>query len=112
MSNEKTFDISSYFTKELRDSMGKMTVSEMNEQLLDLESTRFWIALLKYIAGRQVYTEGILKTGDPVKEPTQIARSQGILMGLSDIVNNVVMLRMSSEREDEQEEGVRAAKLG
>lgn len=112
MSNEKTFDISAYFTKELRDSMGKMTVAEMNESLLDLESTQYWIALLKYIAGRQVYTEGILKSVDPVKEPTQIARSQGILMGLSDIVNNVVMLQMNSEREDEQAEGVRAAKLG
>lgn len=112
MSEEQFFDINSYFTRELRDEMGKMTSSEMNEQLLMLEDSRTWVAILKYIAGRQIYTEGVLKSADPVKDPTQISRSQGILMGLSDIINNVVLLKMNSKRDDEKAEGKRAAKLG
>ena len=112
MSNEQPFDINSYFTKDLQSAMSKMSLAEMNSSLLDLESTRHWVALLKYIAGRQMYTEGVLKSVDPVKEPTQISRAQGILMGLSDIVNNVVVLKMNSKREDSEAEGVRAAKLG
>lgn len=112
MSDEQIFDINSYFTKDLLAAMTKMTVGEMNQELLSLEGSIAWIALLKYIANRQMYTEGILKTTDPVKEPTQISRSQGILMGLSDIVNNVAVLKLNSRREDEQAEGTRAQKLG
>lgn len=111
MSNEQIFDINSYFTKNLRESMGKMTNAEMNSALLALEDTPYWVALLKYVAGRQLYTDGVLKSTDPVKDPTLIARSQGILMGLSDIVNNVVILKLKAKRDDADAENVKAAKL-
>jgi hypothetical protein len=109
--NEKPFDINSYFTKDLLKAMSEMSPSDMNSALLSLESTRAWIALLKYVSGRQMYTEGVLKSADPVKEPTQIARSQGILMGLSDIINNVVMLKANIRREDEEAEGTKAQRM-
>lgn len=112
MNNEKMFNIDDYFTKDLRDLMSEMTINEMNSSLLELENTRYWIALLKYIATRQSAADSVLKTADPNTNQTQIARTQGILIGLSDIVNAIVLLKMNSDRIDQEAENTRAQRLG
>jgi hypothetical protein len=69
-----------------------MNEEEMNGILLKLSTERTWIALLRYFQMRfQVLQAGLL-TVDPSKSPTEIARIQGYLNGLTDLPNAMTNL--------------------
>ena len=58
-----------YFTKEIMDKISNMSIDEMNEVLLEFESTNFWIALLKYMQARMQLVQNGLQSLDPYKDP-------------------------------------------
>jgi hypothetical protein len=90
-----------YFTPELEERMRGINEREMEALLRELEGMPHWIAILKYIQGRLRYVQNTLFYTDPVKEPTEIARTQGIMLGISDFQNAVIMLtKKGSEAEN------------
>lgn len=81
-----------YFTHEIEDKVRKMTDEEMFTLLGQLEASEFWLAIVRYNQIRSSYTQSAILSADPVKDPTLIARNQGIMMGLADLQNAVVTL--------------------
>ncbi len=94
---------SAYFTPEIESKIASMGPQEMQEVLKAMVSTPTWIALLKYNQDRLRYVQSSLFYTDPVKEPTEIARTQGIMLGLSDFQNAVIGL--VTEVKEEKPEG-------
>lgn len=82
--NNKKFT-SLYFNKELSGAMETMTDSEMQDLLKELTDTKYWVAISKYVQSRLMIANGSLATLDPIKEPTSMARAQGIMSGLMDL---------------------------
>ena len=82
--NNKKY-ISKYFDKDLFKIAEEMTGDEMVELLKELEETRYWVAVTKYVQDRLLLAHGSLCAIDPVKNPTDIARAQGIISGLMDL---------------------------
>ena len=63
----------------------EMPEYEMKEWLIELHNTIYWLAIKRYNLLRRGVIDNSLHTIDPVKEPTQIARNQGIGQGLIDL---------------------------
>jgi hypothetical protein len=74
-----------YFDKELVKLMDEMTQQEMEETLKELTDTKYWVAISRYVQDRLMVANGSLAVIDPMKEPTSIARAQGIMSGLMDL---------------------------
>lgn len=87
-----------YFRPEIEEQIRKMTDEEMFTLLYQLESSEFWIAMLRYNQIRSSYTQSVVLSADPVKEPTLIARNQGIMLGLSDLQNAIIMLWQEKQK--------------
>lgn len=81
--------------------MNEMSIKEMFSVLKDLVGTRAWIAILKYNQQRLSISQNALFSGDPVKDPTNMARNQGIMLGLSDMQNAVISLISASNQVEE-----------
>jgi hypothetical protein len=86
-----------YFTKEFQERVNSMTNGEMNSLLLSIESTDYWIAIVKYLQERSIPCTNALTTIDPFKDPGNLCKYQGILIGLSDLQNMVVALYENSK---------------
>jgi hypothetical protein len=67
--------------------------------LKDLPQTEHWFSILKYVQQRLRVNEGGLYYTDPVKDPTTIARTQGIMLGLSDLQNAVITILSQKDEE-------------
>lgn len=97
--------IRSYFTKEINEQIADMDNAEMMQLLKELSDTRFWIAILKYNQARMALSQQSLYSGDPFKDPTSMARNQGILLGLSDLPNGIIQLLTLKEEEAREGNG-------
>lgn len=84
MNKNKKF-ISKYFEKDLYKATEEMTNDEMINQIKELEDTRYWVAITKYVQDRMIIAQSSLCAIDPFKMPTEICRAQGILSGLLDL---------------------------
>lgn len=89
--------VKEYFTKDLLGNVDSMTSDEMISLLKELESTRYWIAIVKYSHQRLTSAQQALITLDPFKEPTAMARYQGVMSGISDLQEAVISLKKKSE---------------
>ena len=96
---QTTASAKEYFTKEIEEAIRSMSEQEMFNQLISLEGTPLWIALLKYNQIRLSHCQSAIFSGDPFKEPTSLARNQGIMLGLSDLQNAVIMLKHEKQQE-------------
>ena len=86
-----------YFNPDTEAKMREMTETEMFTLMRNLEQSEVWIALLKYNQSRLSFTQSALFAGDPVKDATGMARNQGIMLGISDFQNAVIMLAQEYE---------------
>lgn len=89
---------------DIKSAISEMEFSEQKELILALTGTRTWVAILKYLKERREVIQDALVIYDPVKEPTMIARCQGIMTGLMDIpevFGQVVTEAKSKEKEAE-----------
>ena len=65
------------------DADEKMSIELIASLLLEFSNTKYWAALKQINSGwRRTIEEG-LRTIDPFKEPTQMARGQGQLLALN-----------------------------
>ncbi len=87
-----------YFTQDIEDKVRAMSDEDMFKLLAQLEQSEFWIAMLRYNQIRSSYTQSAILSADPVKDPTLIARNQGIMIGLSDLQNAVIMLWQEKQK--------------
>ena len=92
-----------YFTDEINEQVNGMSLKEMADVLKNLPSNRIWIAILKYNQERLLFSQSILFSADPFKDPTNMARQQGVMLGLSDLQNAVIEL--NTEKKADSEEG-------
>ena len=65
------------------------TEKEMNDLLLDLGKTAFWRAIQQFVAMQSINAENALCSIDPFKFPTDMARNQGIRIGLMALDNYI-----------------------
>lgn len=84
--------------------MMSMPQEEMFRELVALEGSRLWIAILKYTQIRLHISQGAIMSADPHKDPTLIARHQGIMLGLSDLQNAVIMLKAEQDEKIAEDE--------
>ena len=80
----------------LSEAINEMSDGDRNSLLLELESTNYWVAIMKYLLERQGFASDGLKTMDPVKDLVSLCRTQGTLAGLSDLPNAVAVLKEGS----------------
>lgn len=93
-----------YFTAEVNERIQKMTEEEMLRELEALEQTRAWVAILKYTQVRLQQSQTAVLSGDPYRDPTQIARNQGVMLGLCDLQNAVILLKLDREQQEQQQQ--------
>ena len=80
-----------------------MSKEEMLNLLVELTNTRFWLAIKRYNRERDAYVTQNLRSIDPVKEPTQMGRIQGIGMGLFDLENGIQMEKDRREKKNAEQ---------
>ena len=100
MKNEvkKTTESESYYTEEILTKIRELTEEGMEKVLLELEDTHYWIAILRYVQARTIFAQQALSTLDPFKEPTLVARHQGLVQGLIDLQEGVISLKNKSKK--------------
>jgi hypothetical protein len=82
-----------YFTKELQKTINEMPDNQMNALLLELEGTIYWTAILRYFQQRMMVAQNGLITIDPITKATEMCRTQGTMLGLSDLQSTVILLK-------------------
>ena len=89
--------------KEKNEKVEELSIDEMNRALIALRDSEYWNAYKKFIMIRSVYAEGSLFTIDPFKNPTEMARNQGIRIGLNDLEAHINTLKVKIKEEEEEE---------
>ena len=84
--------LTSYFTPEINRSIAEVTDDQMWDTLRRLEESEYWFAILKYNNKRLLVAQSLVNSLDPVKEPTSIGRTQGVMTGIVDLQNAVIQL--------------------
>lgn len=96
----------SWFLKpEIKEAMEGMEFSEQKSLLLALSESRTWVAVLKYVKERYEMAQGGLAVYDPVKEPTMMARCQGIMSGIMDLPEVIGQLVAEAQKVEDKKEG-------
>lgn len=95
-------DTKVYFTKDVNEAMAAMSEEEMYTQLLALESTPMWFAILKYNQARLHQSQAALFTGDPVADPSSMRLNQGVMLGLCDLQNAVILLKQQMQEVEKE----------
>jgi len=81
----------------------ELTESEMNQILLSFQNSKYWEAYKMWISMRTMFAESGLNSLDPFKQPTEMARNQGIRTGLNDLESHLIVLRKKIKDEEEKE---------
>jgi len=89
--------VKAYFNKEFMLKVTSLPTDEMLVTLRELEGTKFWTAIVKYSQERLANAQQALITMDPFKEPTSMARYQGVMSGLLDLQEAVISLKAKAE---------------
>ena len=79
---------------------GNLTDNELNKSLKELHKTIYWQSIKQYNRSVLWAADSSLRTTDAFKEPTQMARTQGIITGLYQLENYVEDLVKPKEEED------------
>jgi hypothetical protein len=87
-----------YFTKELQKAINEMPDNQMNALLLELEGTIYWTAILKYLQQRMVMAQNGLITIDPIAKATEMCRTQGTMLVLSDLQSTIINLKEQADK--------------
>jgi hypothetical protein len=79
----------------------KMTEDTMDELLLELSGTPMYQAVLKFMDIQEGAIDTGLRSIDPFRNPTDITRDQGYLMGLLSLKQKVELLVENSKKIEE-----------
>jgi hypothetical protein len=89
-----------YFSQDIEKMISEMSEKEMFRELINLEETRAWIAILKYNQIRLQQSQSAIFAGDPIKDPSSMLRNQGVMLGLSDLQNAVILLKQDRDNQN------------
>ena len=79
-----------------------MEESEMNSELRQWKGSRSYNAALQYASKRKDIALDGLRSVDPFRNPTEIARTQGIPMGLFDLFDYIELLLAKEAKAQEE----------
>ncbi len=85
-----------------RITIEEMTDNDMDDILVELYDTYFWRAMQRYNDYRKVIATSSLITLDPFKNPTIVARNQGILSGLVDLGDYIKKIKENRKKSEEE----------
>ena len=85
-------------------SSEEMTDELMYDLLVELVSTPYWPAIVRHNNLRSSKADDALRSIDPFKMPTEMARSQGIRSGIRDLEETIVMIIENRKKNENQEE--------
>lgn len=105
-----TDTIKKYFTKDILETISSMTMEEMKSTLKELEGTSYWFAIIKYNQERLANAQNALITLDPFKEPTSMARYQGVMSGILDLQDAVIGMKFESKKTEDPKAKLEEAK--
>lgn len=83
-------------------SHDKMSDELMSEQLFELSESSFWQAILKFNRLRDSEIVKTLVVIDSFKNPTEMARAQGMRIGLYDLEGKI---KLEIDKRKKKEEG-------
>ncbi len=98
--NSRQRTVEDYFPKELIDQCNEMENDEMKSLLIGITSTRHWIAIMKYLYSRKMMAQNGLFTLDPFKDQTAMARYQGVISGILDLPEGILVLKDNVNKVD------------
>lgn len=101
--------IGNYFTSTRSAQINALTNEEMYNLLHELESTDYWIAILKYGQQRSLVAQSAINVLDPHKDPTGIARNQGAMIGIVDLQNGIIQLVEERKRKAKEAQAAKDA---
>lgn len=90
--------VSSYFTPDINQRIAEMTDDQMWAALRELETLHNWYAILRYVNKRLLVAQTVVNSADPNTQPTLLARTQGVMTGLTDLQNAVIQI-VGAEKE-------------
>jgi len=85
-----------------------MSDEVMNNLLLELSSTSFWQAVLRFNRTKDSQAINSLASLDPFKDPTGLARTQGIRIGLYYLEQEIAR-KQKEIKEKEKEDTIKKA---
>lgn len=91
-----------FFNKNFGEAIEEMKNDEMTQVLKELAESREFVAILKYNRMRKQVIQGSLFTMDPIKDPTAMARAQGMLAGMSDLEDAIFHLTKREVPEEDK----------
>ncbi len=84
---------------------GEITEESYRRLLIELSNTPFWRVIMMQSRRQDSNAINVLASVDPFKEPTLVARTQGMRQGLYSLENEInLILREVKEKEQEQNE--------
>lgn len=81
--NSKKF-VEKYFVDGLNTAVNEMSYGEMQNLLVELAGTKYWVAMIKYTQDRMTIAQSSLCMLNPMTQAVEMARAQGIISGLLD----------------------------
>lgn len=78
----------------------EMTDKRMDYLLVTLEDTPYWQAVCRYLSRRAQIAGDSLLSIDPFKNPTEMARTQGIRIGLNDLIEYILLRKEELKKND------------
>lgn len=78
-----------------------LTTEEMNDLLVELGDSKYYQAILKYVFERDRLVIDGIRAIDPFKNPTEVARNQGITIGLFDLRDYIQLLKARRDKVEE-----------
>lgn len=100
--------VNTYFTPEVNARITELTNDQMVMGLQALEQTSSWIPILRYVNQRLLMAQSTINSLDPNTQATAMARTQGIMTGLTDIQNVVISLVATAKGMAEETERLRS----
>jgi len=101
MKNKSVDAVKAYFTQDVYDQVQAISIENMKTHLKELEGTPTWFAIIKYNQERLANAQAALITLDPFKDPTSMARYQGVMSGLLDLQEGVISLKFETKRAED-----------
>jgi len=84
--------------KQEQEDINDLSDKRMFSLLVELTDTAYWKAIQKYIRSRDMTIISTFYSIDPFKEPTQMARAQGIRIGLYDMESAIIQEKNNREK--------------
>jgi hypothetical protein len=109
-SNTNSEAVKQYFTQEVYDQVQALSMEDMKNLLKELEGTPTWFAIIKYNQERLLNAQNALITLDPFKDPTAMARYQGVMTGILDLQEGVISLKYAAKRSEDPKNAEEDAK--